>query len=1793
MPDIEMPDGVIVSFPDDYTKEQIAEVAYTKFPELNPLNKGTEFSRGIKRGVAQTKALVTEGVPAVAQGLSNQYLGTEFDTQENLEAYQQQTQEASEKYPTATPSFKNIDGLGDVGKFIASAAGEQIPQLGASLLGGGVGGFAAKQGVQKLAKRAGKELTEKELQKAMKRGLTAGTLSTSATQNVPESYFNLLSQGADNPTTALLTGGLKTGLDVIPQIKILERVLGPQASDIVGDTLLKRIGTAAGTTALQEGVTESAQESLDLVAEKFILDNDILTPDNIEQIINAGLKGAIGGGATAGALAPLQGLDSKPFSEKQLTPEQKGQLDQQFNEEIVGEAVLPEVNTADNVIVPTYYDSAKLDEFASRGVNTESLTLVQPKELEATQEALQSLTDATALTDFTVPEQTPPDIKGIAIRKAEIKEQKRNDNDFYLGDGEIVVGAPVNNQRNLTEVTPRLATYDINKVEEADRQVQPLISQDFKLPPKLKGAQPKYNKQALEFPSDVEKAIYTAGTAPTKAKRNVDTRKWLTETVGIPEKDINMYATQMKDAVKNLSPTATNTIAVPALEIETKTQKINLPHFGNLQQDYIAPKIVSNNLGGVELSPAALDNLQPMLNQMQRVLNEVAGPGVRLAPYERLATGKLLNEPIAGAQYLNTVAIALNADTAAQVDETLYHEAWHFLEHNGAFSEAEIAALDRKTFTLIDYMNQDDYLRGQDFTMYMSTPEGREELRANAFGKWARAKIDKRSGKEFDSQLLKLFEEFFRKALNFLEKYGNALRGLGYTTLDDIFQSTMDGQRSVQESLDNINYTNQIARLQRISEGNREFLNNERKQQDFTQVVKDARAAANTNTLNNGKNIGAYTRYLRSMADAASDNPFIAQIFASVERRTMKASEYLEGYMTELGDFPRQEKAVRHRIHDLMDYLRKTDQKAQIDSEGGLVFNKNDKRVRISDPQVIKQFKQVEATYDKVLTDYANMMKEEAFSEFNDVLPTADFNSRDIDVAISKLEGKKGTKRKVERLEKLKKLLSEMSNMGATQFVPHMRFGTWGITVRDKESGEQVAFYTVEKGSFGKLYNKFQMQSTLDEIKSKYADGSKYEVVGGNGNIKTLTMENMVPFKLTHNTMKNQIDTRFMNIELLSSLLASKDLDPKDYESLKTEVFNDILNKGFATRFSKAKDYDGYSTDWDRVQHAYLTGASHYLSGIPQQREMSLLSKEADLLADDKLKEKAQRYLQYANSPAEDMQMMRSFNFMWTMGLNLSTAALQVMTLPTTTLGSMTQYNPNPLSNMKYIGKWMNLGKEFFPSIMKTVQTHNGLFYADFRNDEIINNLIQKGKMTEAQAKFLHKMSPQLRGFLTEEYSGFKPFETRSLGGSLKGKLSTGANTLGIPISTMEQITRFATTMASFDMLQSNPKALERADKILKNDHRFQAQNSGLHDFDFAENVAKFSMDEAHAVFGKLGRPEFMRGVGGALFFPFMTYPQQALEFILRAGNRGPEGKMGALTTVGALFMFSGLLGLPGAELLKELYEEIEKQITGSEEDLDFLIREKIYDATGDVKFGKFITQGIGRAYGDLDIARRVGLPIPGQDLLLNLLGVKGTSADMFGVSGSLMNSIATGFNEMNSGAPASNVLASLLPVAPANVVKAINMGTQGVSTTKGQQLLTPEEVTTRTRLAKAVGIGTDQLATKREEAFGKIINDRKHKTAIDRFRTKAKRIDVEISKARTQQDWDKVREKQLAYRNILSEFREYAIMNDIKPDYAAFNRSVRKSTKQRLDPTVRPKDVRKMARKDFFRLQEALGVED
>ena len=1213
-----------------------------------------------------------------------------------------------------------------------------------------------------------------------------------------------------------------------------------------------------------------------------------------------------------------------------------------------------------------------------------------------------------------------------------------------------------------------------------------------------------------------------------------------------------------------------------------------LSNTGNAQYD-----LAVENLRGVDLKDASPE-LANLMKNIRDDIKRMFGDKLSVAFYSSLneIRNDSISNPVRGAQMLNNIYISMKISddsTSTSLDpyETGMHEAFHFAQDN-LLSEQDKAILNSQEQRIRNYVRDNLGLSLDDYLKLYDTTEGPKELQAVAFGIWASNKL--RDSTYKGNHITPFIERVFNKILDFLKAIGKRLKG---KTFEDLFEDIHRGRLVsdvLQEGLNNNSGIRWQKMLEQIEEKHQANLDVKSRE-----TVKDLKGAIEEDTSRLGT-LGLYGRTLGTMTYLASKSRVMAILFNTEKLRQEISSTYFTKHdnILDHGGYHALPNSSKEYLHNVMNLFRKYKDKGRMDNEGRIV--NRDGKVVISDPELAKKYLVLQEYYATVRDDIIATLKgiiakAHGFKDLN-------FTKQDVKQAIANTTDL--AKKKL--YQNILETLSAFEKLGNVDYCPRQRFGEFGIVVKDRETNETVYFSGIERGgpfdTINKYFNKYQMEEVFSEIKDKYSDTKKYKVIGHGGEIRKLnSASDLNPFTLTHNNIINSVDASAVSFDLLFSMMQSKGANADVLSEIQNTLIEKLYNQGFAKHLLSSDNIEGYSTDWLRVQHAYGTGVAHYIGNLHVRDKMQAIKQVvgtkgkpgSGAFKDAGLRDAAQGYVEYMESPQQDFMALRNFNFLWTMGGNLSTSALQVMTLPTTTLANITRFNGNIFSNMATIGKWFWLANRY---AKESVSKKEGAFALNFNN---VVDLFKKDKVIDAKGLALIKWAGErglTGGKYVEEYAGKRAYETRSVSGKVRDSLAVASNMLGAPISYMEQVTRFATVMASYEQLSKIPNIQAKIESTFASDQRFQEQVKSSPELDLTQHAALFMMDESHAVFGKIGRAPVMRGLGGSLFFPFMTYPHNLIESMYRMLGQGKEGKRAFVTLVGSLFLFSGLIGLPGAELLKELYEAAYKATNGEEIDLDLAIRDSIYKHTGSTKLGKFITQGIFRSNGNMDIAKRIGVQVPGQDLLLEILGIRGEASDVLGVQGSLITQLANFWQNYNTDASLSSTIASISPTAIANIFKAVDYANEGVYTTKNKQLIAPEDVSARSIILRGMGITSDQVASHREENFFSKILENKYTPFLDKHREIAKKHLTRYYRALNNNDTETATKEFALYNESLTRVREEAIDKGIPISMGAFQRSVQKDAVQRVKPSqVFLKNLNKTGKKEAATLQEILGT--
>ena len=283
------------------------------------------FQTGLYRGTRQTGALLGDALPAIAADL----VGADDYRDRQLQEYQETMADIEAKAPSAVRTFRDIDDAGDAGLYAAETIGQFIPSIATSLLGGGVGGFVGKKAAEGFARKLVGEAAEAAVKKGKGIGFVAGTFAGSGSQTIPEAYTSIAEEtGEPAAATALVVGSINAALDSILPVGVA-KALGKDARDEVARSLFTRLMIGGGKGAAVEGLTEGVQEANNLIAAQLLKDNpEFFTQENVDRILDAGLRGVIGGKA----FGLVSGIPGE--SPQQREAREKAETQQQLRDDI-------------------------------------------------------------------------------------------------------------------------------------------------------------------------------------------------------------------------------------------------------------------------------------------------------------------------------------------------------------------------------------------------------------------------------------------------------------------------------------------------------------------------------------------------------------------------------------------------------------------------------------------------------------------------------------------------------------------------------------------------------------------------------------------------------------------------------------------------------------------------------------------------------------------------------------------------------------------------------------------------------------------------------------------------------------------------------------------------------------------------------------------------------------------------------------------------------------------------------------------------------------------------------------------------------------------------------------------------------------------------------------------------------------------------------------------------------------------------------------------------------------------
>lgn len=277
------------------------------------------FAGGAERNLTQIKQ--------VAPTLKGIYSEATGDQQGAQEAFQQAQAMEEGQSKQLIPNFTYIKDWDDFGTWLSERTGEQAFTMLSLAATGGTAALAANLTGRGLMMSAASRAALTKYA-ALSGGALAGTaLETAGTgQELKEAT------GSYHPALSVGAGAVKGALEIYTPAMLIRGLSQPG----------KVIGTEIVKHAAREGLTETAQETIDAAARAYTDPNyNFFSKENAVRITEAGLSGfAVGGvyggaGEIAGRKHQNNKESQKPGEEKTLTPEEikKFELNKQAEEE--------------------------------------------------------------------------------------------------------------------------------------------------------------------------------------------------------------------------------------------------------------------------------------------------------------------------------------------------------------------------------------------------------------------------------------------------------------------------------------------------------------------------------------------------------------------------------------------------------------------------------------------------------------------------------------------------------------------------------------------------------------------------------------------------------------------------------------------------------------------------------------------------------------------------------------------------------------------------------------------------------------------------------------------------------------------------------------------------------------------------------------------------------------------------------------------------------------------------------------------------------------------------------------------------------------------------------------------------------------------------------------------------------------------------------------------------------------------------------------------------------------------
>ena len=560
---------------------------------------------------------------------------------------------------------------------------------------------------------------------------------------------------------------------------------------------------------------------------------------------------------------------------------------------------------------------------------------------------------------------------------------------------------------------------------------------------------------------------------------------------------------------------------------------------------------------------------------------------------------------------------------------------------------------------------------------------------------------------------------------------------------------------------------------------------------------------------------------------------------------------------------------------------------------------------------------------------------------------------------------------------------------------------------------------------------------------------ARAEVVGDNPNRRIMA------FKV--NEKKSDQPVKLSDVDALAEVAS---IDNATWDAIRDKLADAIKSKGFRSHFFHSDNVPGYTGDFERSIADYVIGMSGYLSRREHMKRwensVSAIKNKPKLFA------YASKYRNYVNDPQEELAMVRQIGFFSYIAGVMASAFANLTQVPLMAVPTLAQVAPVALVSKE-------VARAYKDATMM-LSTSVGL---DMFDPE--------------------KAPEDVRGILKEAWAegSFVPLETFDLMmtarqrnvGARKGvkAFNSATQVISLSFTFAERMNRLVTFIAAARLAQKRA-VHENAKSVLKNDALARAEV--LNNWN-PKSFAEWAVDESQYRMGKANRPTMMRGVGSAIM-QFKGFMLQTFEAWYRmSALHGRKGQLMAASSILSIAALSGIWGLPGADDLRKLLENIYKQISDKDLDLKTELRAWIARTSDSNAVAQIVSKGATYPLG-IDLTR-VGMGTVAPD---SPLAAAGIPFDM------LIGRPKRAFEKGSTG-DYLGALAELTPNFMKHWLVSGGWALEGVRDKRGNLILKPEDLGSDDLVKKALGFQPSIITDIRDYEYAQ----RRQETALDNFK--------------------------------------------------------------------------------------------